>query len=290
MKTAIATCSEKPNFTLSDRKFASALEHRGIEVSAMIWNLPNAQMSGLDAIIIRSTWDYHRHPESFLNWIASVEKSSIKLINEPNVIRWNLQKSYLLELEAGGAACVPSMLIKRGSNFAEIINQIEERGWSNLVVKPTISATAFLTFRTSASDPHFLKYVEQVLVQSDVLIQPYITSVENAGELSLIFFNHNGPIYSHAVLKIPRKGDFRVQSDFGGAETPFSASMSLVDFGLKVLAKISGDWTYARVDIVDWESSPLLSELELIEPDLFLSHEPEACEKFAGAVMAKLSR
>jgi glutathione synthase/RimK-type ligase-like ATP-grasp enzyme len=290
MKIGIATCAEKSDLTIGDRALVSALRRQGVKAVPLIWNAPNVLRAGWDAIVIRSVWDYYRHLNDFLKWIEEVERSSIRLINDPGVVRWNAEKSYLIELLHQGAPCVPSLLIRRDTSPAETLKHIASAGWSEVIVKPTVSAAAFLTFRTSASSPKLLELIAQVKGQSDVLIQPYFASIESEGELSLVFFNGREQAYSHAVLKRPGRGEFRVQSDFGGSESIFNPPPETIEFAANALKEISGDWAFARIDVIDWKQRPLLSEVEMIEPDLFLQLQPGASERFAEVILEKLSR
>ncbi len=289
MKIGIATCSDKPNLTTGDQALAASLESKSIQVKPLIWNDPNVLLSNWDAIIIRSTWDYHLNSNDFLNWISEIEKSSIRLINSAQVIRWNVDKSYLLELEARGISIVPSALIKKEIAVAQAIEQIQKTGWINFVIKPTISATAYLTFKCNISSSELPSIINQISKHSDILVQPFIPSVAANGEVSLIFFNDRSPKFSHAVIKSPKKGDFRVQSDFGGTDRIIQPSKKLIEFAENCLKMIDGNWCFARVDVIDWEQNPLISELELIEPDLFLTIAPNAIQTLSDVIMYKLS-
>ena len=290
MKIGIATCIDKPNLTDGDRLLVSCLEQKGIKTRTFIWNQTNTSDLNCDAVVVRSTWDYHQNSERFLNWISELEHSKIKLTNSAPVIRWNINKSYLLDLETQGVVIVPSLLLKKEFSVSQISELIRQKNWPDLILKPTISATAYLTFHISANDPELPRKIEQLKNHSDFLVQPYISSITSSGELSLVFFNSDAPRFSHAVLKRPKSGDFRVQSDFGGSYQLLQPSKQLVDFAQNCIQKIKGGWSYARVDLVDWEHEPLVGELELIEPDLYLTHHPAAAQTLADAVIKSLDR
>lgn len=286
----IATCAEKPELTASDRELAACLGRRGFAVRPLIWTDPGSLSAGWDLIVIRSVWDYHRHADRFTAWVSEVERASIPLINSPPIIRWNLDKAYLIELSRKGVPIVPSLLIPQAVTASAAIERIAQAGWSEIVLKPTVSATAFLTFRTLSADPNLSRKIDQIRAHSDILVQPFLPSVPEQGELSLIFFQGSERRYSHAVLKSPGAGEFRVQSDFGGSERLYAPEPSVIRFAESCLDVSPRNWVFARVDLVDWKQSPLLSELELIEPDLFLSLAPGAAEALAEAIMLKLRR
>jgi glutathione synthase/RimK-type ligase-like ATP-grasp enzyme len=191
-------------------------------------------------------------------------------------------------MEKKGLSIVPSLLLQRELSEFQILEQIEKVGWRNLVLKPAISATAYLTYNVASSSTDLTNILKRIKKHSDIIIQPFISSVATKGEVSLIFFKKETPSFSHAVLKQPKTGDFRVQSDFGGTAKAFQPSKPLLDFAKTCVEAIAGDWTFARVDSVDWEHKPLLSELELIEPDLYLSFDPHASQNFADSVAKRL--
>lgn len=290
MKIGIATCVEKPNLTSSDRLLVVSLENQGVQVIPFIWNSPSLSSLKLDAVVLRSTWDYHKKYAEFEKWIGEIKKSSLLLFNSPEVTLWNMNKKYLLELFRHEVSIVPSLIFSRLDDAHFIAEQIQSKQCLEIIVKPTISATAFLTFKTSLLDPELPRLITQIQGHSDVLIQPYVSSIVSDGEISLIFFNGEQIEFSHAVLKRPQKSDFRVQSDFGGTEVLFSPTKEIINFASASLEMIPGDWLYVRVDIVHWQIEPMISEIELIEPDLFLTFELSASDRLASALLKKLSR
>jgi len=289
MKIAIATCAEKSELSVGDRALAIELANLGAQVSPLIWTNPASLQQSWDAILIRSVWDYHLHSQAFLKWIEQADRSAKKLFNSLQIINWNLDKSYLLELSRNGIDCVPSLFINKGTAIARVLELIRRENWDEIVVKPTISATSYLTFKSSLLDQELSKKIEKIQQHSEVLIQAYFKSIETDGEISLIFINGKAQEYSHAILKAPRQGDFRVQSDFGGAAVSYHATEALIKFADLALRRIAGDWTFARVDVIDWRTRPLVAEIELIEPDLFLQLEATAARKLALAIFDKLT-
>lgn len=233
---------------------------------------------------MRSVWDYHHHVPQFIDWLAKIERAKIPLINSSEVVRWNIFKSYLKDLEKFGIPIVPSIFLSQSLAESEAIRQIRQTGWGGVVLKPTVSATAYLTFRSSVTDVNLAELVRRVQTQSDVIVQPFIESVPSQGEVSLIFFFNRGARFSHAVLKSPKRGDFRVQSNFGGDVVAIQPSAELIGFAERCVQAIPGQWVYARVDVIDWDTNPLLGELELIEPDLFLSYDHGAAQRFVEAI------
>jgi glutathione synthase/RimK-type ligase-like ATP-grasp enzyme len=231
-------------------------------------------------VVVRSTWDYHHRPAEFLSWIRLVEGAGVALWNPAPVLRWNLDKRYLAELEQRGVRVVPTQILPRGSGRT-LGGALEACGWDEVVVKPAISASAHETWRSSrAQAAADAARFSALLDRADVLVQPYQPAVER-GEWSFCFF---GGRYSHAVLKRPRPGDFRVQSELGGSVLVQHPGVEFLRQAEAVTRLIPGNWLYARVDACEVGGSLLLMELELIEPTLFFHADPAAPDRFAEAL------
>ncbi|HZJ54885.1 MAG TPA: hypothetical protein VFD38_12160 [Myxococcaceae bacterium] len=267
--------------TPDDRSGVPALSGRGIEVVPVVWteSLP----AGLDALVLRSTWDYHLRLPDFLRWVEGIEQSGIRLLNPPPAVRWNVDKKYLLEIEARGVTIVPTRHAARGSGV-ELGALLREAGWSEVVVKPSVSGGAFATWRTTASAPDAERFAHQ-LETMDCLVQPFLPELVSEGEWSLLFF---GGRYSHAVLKRPGRGDFRVQEEFGGVFRPAAAPPAIIDAATRALEASRQETLYARVDGVVRGGRLEVMELELVEPTLFLETSPGAAERFADALVVAL--
>jgi hypothetical protein len=202
------------------------------------------------------------------------------------LVRLNADKAYLADLAAAGIPVVPTLRLERGA-AVDLGDLLDERGWGEAVVKPAVSASAFRTWRI----PHGEAAAAQedfadLLAGSAVLVQPFLPEIQTRGEWSFLFFAGE---FSHAVLKRPRDGEFRVQEEHGGATTAQRPNSELLAQARAVVDHIPGPWLYARVDGVELEGGLALMELELIEPSLFLRHDPEAPARFAAAVQGTYS-
>ena len=296
-RVAIATCSEKPKLTLSDLLLAQELRAAGADVTSLIWD-KQLLVPQFDVVVLRSVWDYHLKPAMFLRWLKHLRENRVRVFNTEEVVLWNIDKSYLFELKDRGIAIVPTLLIKTDDLKLSRLDLLSEQNWPTVIVKPTISAGARMTYRCAANDPELHSLIRSIHRESDAMIQPYRESIEYDGEISLIFFHDLKSEYSHSVLKKARAGDFRVQSDFGGTLTPFDSSAAIVEFARSVLELVPKDWLYARVDIIGGGgvgssmgsglSGPEISEIELIEPDLYFNHDPIAARKMARAILRRL--
>jgi glutathione synthase/RimK-type ligase-like ATP-grasp enzyme len=281
MKLGIVTCSEFAGLTKNDSLLVPELEKLGIEASPLIWTDPLAP--GWDAILVRSPWDYYHHTDKFRAWMKKAHASTPLLLNSLETMEWNIDKTYLREIPSA----IPSLFL--GRSEPEALEKIQKSGWREIVVKPCVSGGAFLTWRTSSDHPELAEKIREIQKYCGALVQPYFSSIAEEGEISLIFFRGKKIEFSHAVLKVPKSGDFRVQIDFGGSEELVPVSETLKSFSLAALEKVPGDWVFARVDLVDWKTRPLVNELELIEPNLFFSHDEKAAGRLASALKERLA-
>ena len=247
MLIALVTWSGLPDLAPDDRLLRDALVRRGCDVAAVAWDAP-VDWNRYDAAIVRSTWDYHKRIDEFRAWLDLL--NSARVWNPPSVLRRNIHKSYLLDLQEQGIEIVPTTFMSGG-----------------VVLKPAVSATA-----------HGAMFID-----GDVLIQPFVPEVPRDGELSFVFL---GKTFSHAVRKRARAGDFRVQTDFGGTVEPYTPPAALIAQAERIAFTLGEDWLYARVDGVIRDGRLLLMELEATEPSLFL--DGPSAERFADAITLRL--
>lgn len=283
---AFVTERKFPDLYDDDRALIEPLRARGVESHPAVWNDPDVDWSAFDLVVIRSCWDYFRHSVAFFAWLDHLEAGQVPLCNPVSVVRWNANKAYLIDLEQRGIKVVPSALIKAGS-AANLETTLRERGWDRAIFKPTISAGAYQTERVAlATAQAGQAQFENVLAEVDVLVQPYLEEIETRGEWSLLFFDKQ---FSHAVVKVPQSGDFRVQMQYGGTTVMRKPSDSLLDQARAILAAVDAPLLYARVDGVEIDGSLVLMELELIEPFLFMEYDaPHAVQRCVNAIMSRL--
>ena len=277
---ALATCRAYPQLPEDDRLLRDALLARGVAAVPAVWDAA-VDWTGFAAVVVRSTWDYHLRAQTFDAWIDALEQTRVPLWNPPEVLRWNSRKTYLLELEAAGIPTVPTRFVE--SADASLESVLEETGWDEVVIKPVVSASAHETWRASRTSlkQHDARYA-QLLSAGAVMVQPFLPGIMTEGEWSLCFFAGR---FSHAVLKRPRPGDFRVQADHGGQYTRAEPTSRLVAEAEAALRAAGRRTLYARVDGCVMDGTLRLMELELLEPGLFLGTDPGAADRFADAVI-----
>ncbi|MFO0572750.1 MAG: hypothetical protein U1A78_02030 [Polyangia bacterium] len=249
-----------------------------------------ADLCGYDAVLPLGCWGYHEDPDGFLAFIDRLVASGARLLNPPEVLRWNLDKSYLVALREAGVDVAELAHFPRGSR-PDLAAEVARLGSSSpswrYVLKPTISANSQRT-RVAAGPPdaEVLALADEILARSGLLLQPFFDEIPQQGEWSLLFF---GGELSHAVRKVPRPGDFRSQPDHGATVHRAEPPPELVAQARAAVRAAPGPLVYARVDGFVRDGRLRLVELELIEPCLFLSDaDADAPLRFCDAVLAAL--
>jgi hypothetical protein len=239
------------------------------------WN-DAGDLSGFDLILPLMAWGYQRDPVHWFHLLDAWEAAGLAFANPIATLRWNTNKDYLFDLEEAGVAIVPSQLAHRLTR-GDVDVARAAFGVDTLVIKPTISGGADGTYRLGPNNP-----IPFDVLEREMLIQPLMPMIASEGEFSLFYFAGQ---FSHAILKIPEQGDFRVQEQFGGREVSVEAPPSALILAEVALAAAPGPLTYARVDMVRGaDGGFFLMELELIEPSLFLDHAQDGGTAFVTAV------
>lgn len=283
-RIAIATCTGYDDLKTDDELLREALGERGCEATSVIWDEQGVDWGGFDLCLVKSTWDYHDKHDEFLAWARRVEAVSA-LHNPAETIAWNSDKTYLRELSQRGVRVVPTAWVSRGSDVSlrEILASQE---WEEAVVKPVVDLGAKNLQRVRAGDPACEAALEAVQRRHDAMVQPFLPSLEEQGETSLIYIDGE---LTHAVRKRPAAGDFRVQSIWGGMVERAEPDRAQVELAERAIAQLESPPLYARVDLVeDLDGHPCLIELELIEPNLYLAENPPAAERLADAALLRI--
>lgn len=282
-RIALANSADHAELHPHDLPLAAALQTAGLDPVAEVWTDPSVDWSSYDAVLLRSVWDYHRRYLEFAEWLSQLDKAGVTVLNESDLIRWNADKRYLLELRERGVAIVPSQ-VAAGACLREVVGGLDGQ---EIVIKPTVSATAHNTIRGTAGSA-VLSLAMDDLPDDVYLVQPFQPEIQSEGEWSLIFLDGE---FSHAVLKHPAAGDYRVQDDFGGTAELLDPPSAVLAGSIAALEAANSRRTpvYARVDGILSNGRYLLMELELIEPYLFLPLAADAATRFATAVAHRLA-
>jgi glutathione synthase/RimK-type ligase-like ATP-grasp enzyme len=274
------------NILHDDALLQQALRDIGLTSVRVDWADPGVEWEAFRCAVFRTTWDYFERFDEFSNWLGRIE-SRTRLCNVPQIIWWNLDKHYLADLHAAGVPVVPFRFIEKGEE-PDPGRLLSESGWDEAVIKPCVSGAARLTYRLNAGNAaEVAERIAPHLKNEAFMLQPFMGDVARTGEDSLMVI---GGQYTHAVRKVPKKGDFRVQDDHGGTVHPCSPAPEQIRLAGQAMAACSPQPVYGRVDMVrDDRGQWRVIELELIEPELWLRRHPEAARVFAGAIRGTLS-
>jgi len=254
---------------------AAALTGAGLAVEQRVWT-DTGDLSGYDLILPLFAWGYQRDVAGWYALLDRLEADVLPVVNSAPVLRWNSDKAYLSELAAKGVAVVPTVEVA-ALDDASLADARAQLAAEEVVIKPAISGGADGTHRIASRGA-----IPTDAVGQRRLVQPLMPGILTEGEFSLFFFAGK---FSHAIVKRPAAGDFRVQEQFGGRETAWKASGAAQELAAAALAAAPAPPVYARVDMVGDAVGRLhIMELELIEPSLFLHHAPDKGAAFGSAV------
>ena len=283
---AFLTLDERGDCVIDDEHAIAPLEQLGWQVSTLSWRQTGTPWSDFDVVVVRSTWDYWDDIPAFLETLRQID-STTRLANPLDIIHWNLEKTYMLDLEGKGIGVVPTTwpdAVHPGSFpgfFAELST-------GELVVKPVVGANGEDAYRVSAGDDlQRLEWISDRFRKKRAMVQRFMPSILDGGEYSLFYFNG---IFSHAILKLPTGSEFRSQEEHGSEIRPVAPEEKLLLRGQEVLDTLPAIPLYARVDFVrDDQRDFVVMELELIEPSMYLRTDPEAPGRFARAIDQRFS-
>ena len=269
------------NVLTEDGLVEKALNKLGLRTTKKDWNDSDFDWDSTHIALFRTTWDYFDQFPNFNKWLEKV-KTKCTLINTYEQIRWNLDKHYLNDLKKWGVHIPKSEFIKRNSNIS--LEEISSNNnWNEIVIKPTISGAARHTYRLKNEEiKNFESKWENLISNEDFIIQEFQNNIIEKGEVAVMLF---GGQYTHSVIKKAKSGDFRVQDDFGGSVENYQPSKEMIALAKKAIKQLKPTPAYARVDIIwDNQSKIAVSELELIEPELWFRFNESAADKLAAEI------
>jgi glutathione synthase/RimK-type ligase-like ATP-grasp enzyme len=274
------------NILHDDRLLSEALQRRGLSSTRVDWADPDVDWSRFRCAVFRTTWNYFKRFDEFMAWFDRAERVT-SLINTPEIIRWNVDKHYLADLETRGIPIVPSRFVEAGTDFA-LGDLLHEAGWRDAIVKPCVSGGAYHTYRVGPRNLAEVEAIVAPLVRKQAfLVQPFQDAIVSRGEDTLMVLNGH---YTHAVRKVPKAGEFRVQDDFGGQVHDAEPTREQMELAERAMAACTPAPVYGRVDMVQGNDGRFaIMELELIEPELWLRHHPSAAEPMADGIVKALA-
>lgn len=301
-RLALATCAELPDLDQDDHALRDALIQRGVAVEAVVWDDPTIDWGTYSHVLIRSTWDYTERPAQFADWTRRVERTST-LLNPAGVVGWNIDKTYLRDLEKAGLPIVPTIWLDPERNFDSRAIHTRFPAFGDFVVKPTVSAGSRDTGRYDAGVTQqrsmAIMHAKNLLgVGRRVMIQRYLRNVDTAGESALVYvdgeFSHS--VRKGALLEGPYReplADELYRQEIMTTRAATDAERALGDRVVAalpdIIAGMDGSLLYTRVDLIpDDDGTPVVLEVELTEPSLFFGHDEGSAQRFADAVVARL--
>lgn len=269
------------NILREDHLLQTALTSLGFTSVRLDWSIPEVNWSKFRVAVFRTTWDYFDRFAEFSAWLGRVEKQT-RLCNDAALVAWNMDKHYLRDLEVRGIPVVQSHYLERGSDVA-LPDLLDRKGWEEAVLKPCVSGAARHTYRVNRENAAAVNAtMQQLLKEESLILQPLQQDVLRTGEDTLVVFQGR---FSHAVRKVAKSGDFRVQDDYGGTVHPHQPTNAQIELAEHAMAVCRPIPAYGRVDMIrDNEGRLAIMELELIEPELWLRNDPPSAHRFAKAI------
>jgi len=284
-RIALATYQHAPNLAPDDRLLLRALRDAGADAEPAVWSSPDVIWETFDAVIIRSCWDYHLRIDEFRTWLDRLDGSRIPTWNSPDIVLWNSNKRYLLDLANRGVSTIETRIVRCGE-ASEVESIVRAEGWPRFVLKPAISASGYEThaLESALTKPAY-ETISRVTALGDTLVQPFAPEIPLVGELSVVFLDG---VFSHGAIKRASPTEFRVQTEHGGSVSPIEIAPRTVEQAGRAIRALPEIPLYARVDGFLRGDEFLLMELELIEPNLFLELGPDAAAMLARAIMRRV--
>ena len=280
VRIAFVTHRGLPQLSEDDRLAAHELRAQGAAIESAVWDSPLVDWSRYDAVVVRSTWDYHLKRTEFEHWLAHLDAVGAAVFNPTSLVRWNIDKHYLGDLASRGVPIAPTMFLERGdSGLGQLFAQLE---WTDVVIKPTVSANGHETRRVSLRHEQGEgNWFQRVHAAHDLVVQPYFEEIVTRGEWSFVFFAGQ---YSHAVLRMAAPGAFSRQHGQSTSLLVDNPRGLIIQQAEEVTGHLPNGWLYVRVDGFERNGSLVVTEVELIEPSLFLAQHPSAPRRFATAI------
>ncbi|HTK52290.1 MAG TPA: hypothetical protein VL308_10410 [Gemmatimonadaceae bacterium] len=290
---ALATYASLPGGAVDEQPLIECLATLGVRARAVVWDDPSISWRDFAGVIVRSCWDYHLRHDDFFRWVDRVVGAGVSIWNSPTVLRWSSRKTYLHDLEIGGVRTVPTVWLlsdNARAKTASLATILTDTGWDRAVVKPIISASAHETWSVTIDDARedaaeWDARLRALIARPGAMVQPFVEEVESDGEWSLLFF---GGVFSHAVRKFAALGDFRVTREWGGRHETVTPPPNVIRQAERALRVAPSESVYARVDGFIMDGNFVLTELELLEPSLYLDADPAAPMRLARAIAARV--
>lgn len=292
VRIGIVTGENTPELPADGQLLQSVLQDRGYSAEPVVWS-DSHEWESFDSMVVRYCWQYYEQPAAFEEWLNTITEAGVRVLNPASVIRWNVHKFYLRDLQEAGVSVPSTVWVTQDSdrNLNEILSH---RSWDDAVIKPAIGTSSDGVWRlsTPVTDDEEERF-QSAVADGDMLVQEFDTGIRH-GELSLVFFEG---YYSHAFRGVPAPDDFRAHPHYDGkleSAAPDDAVVSQARTIVEAAANECGvdpdELAYARVDGIDRDGAFTLLELELVEPFLLLEEDERRAERFADAIVRQVGK
>jgi glutathione synthase/RimK-type ligase-like ATP-grasp enzyme len=278
-RCAFLSMDSLEDFFAYDNMLFAPLAKFAWQAEEVSWRKQGVDWNKYDVVVVRSTWDYQSDPQAFLKCLEQINAATC-LHNSLKLVKWNLSKDYLKDIENQGITIVPTRWFD-AFDLAEVADSFEHFNTEQLVIKPLISANADHTYRlTRELLLNQTDSLQMTFTDRPFMVQPFLNNIIEEGEYSLFYFAGH---YSHCILKMPKEDDFRVQEEHGGQLKLVDASDEMLTQARHTLASLPDEALYARIDLVRYEQEFAVMEVELIEPSLYFNMDANSPQRFADA-------
>ncbi len=294
MNITILTCAEMPDMLPYDMEVIDLLRNKGVKVELIIWEellkTDRISFESHDLVLIRTIWDYYKKVDKFNRLLDKLEDSNVTVLNPIDIVRWNMDKKYLLQLQNEGYDIIPTIF-----NFGEkdSFSKAIAKGWKKMILKPMISAGSYHTFVIESHEySKFNNYIAKYYMDRPYMLQEFIPEIAS-GEISTITLSSPHSLnsnYSYSITKVPKNGDYRVQFDYGGVYHVSGVDPEIQKISELITRRFEGRLLYQRLDGLWRNGKFLIMEIELIEPDLYLNLEKEALTTWVENILNLLSK
>lgn len=287
-KAVFLTMDNLDGFECYDDLLIDPLNSINWSVDKISWRNRNTNWNDYGAVIVRSTWDYQSDPGLFIKTLTEIDNSSAHLENSLSILKWNMNKNYLSDLQKKGVNIVHTIWEKK-FNEDKLLTYFDELHTDKIIIKPNVSASAFNTFLVKKqSAEKFISKLSSVFTKKEFMVQPFMENIISEGEYSLFYFDGK---FSHAIIKKPKQNDFRVQEEYGGILTSIIPDKQQLSISEDILSKVNPLPLYARIDLVRTDANNFaLMELELIEPSLYFNMDTDSPKRFAEIFNSRMSK
>jgi len=283
-RLAILTGESKPELSDDGQAVSSQFERRNMQVEQVSWTDQSVDWDAYSAVLVQSCWGYYTDPERFRGLLAELSAADVAVYNPIAALRWNMHKSYLLDLATDGIR-IPSTVVCDAESDISLEGVLRQQGWTQAVIKPAVGAGSTDVWRTSLSEaPTHNERFRAAVATGDLLVQEFVPEII-AGERSAVFMRGT---YSHAWNDTPEADDFSAFDDTDLTYEPTAsirnAAETVVETACERIGCEPSALPYARVDYVERDGRLVLLELELIEPYLGLTRTNSGVDRFVSAV------